>query len=455
MSKIAFGVGAYRRENGNLPEVRVVNMLAEAAPTSDDGVILASRKGLAEESEVGDGPVQGAFQEDGTFGGDRFVISGGELYRAGTLVGTVEVPGAITFASSGLELVFSGGTKAYSYNGTNLQAITLPDDFDCSSVGYLSSRFLFSRKGSGKYYWSAVLNGRSVDGLDFATAESAADNLVELRVIKGNLFLEGGGTIEPWRVTGDADLPYQLIQQTIASKGVIAQGCSIEADNSLVWIGPDFTLYRWGEKPERLSDSGLEERIKASSSRRVYRIDYEGHVIAAIRLDDGTWGYDFQTQQIHELKSFGRANFRGLCCLNASEPLIGDDETGQIWKFDAFADDGAELVREFSAFFKIDSAPVSVNNIWIEANFGRTEFLAGQGSEPVIEMRSSDDAGATWSDWDQADLGRQGQYRVIAEWRAQGMFDVPGACFEFRCSDPVPLRVSAVHVNDPIPGRSR
>lgn len=456
MPKITFGLGAYRRENGNLPEVRCVNMMAEAAPTADQGVILMSRKGLVEDETIGSGPVKGAFRDDGTFSGDRFVISGGNLYRAGALVGTVECNGPVTWATSGQELVFTGGTRAYSYDGTDLEEIALPDDFDCLAVGYLSSRFLFARSGSGKYYWSDVLDGRTVGGLSFATAESAADNLLDLLVVKEILFLIGAKTIEQHRTTGNSDLPYTLIQQSTASKGTIGTGCAADADNSLVWIGQDCSLYYWGEKPERLSDSGLEERIKASTNRRVFRIDYEGHVLIAVRLDDETHLWDAQTRQIHEAQSYGLDNFRALCCLNdGANAYLGDDTTGQIWTYDGYADDGGELVRLFTAYFKIDSDPVAINNLWLEANFGRTGLLAGQGSDPVIEMRSSNDAGATWSDWEEASLGQQGEYRVIAEWRALGLFDVPGAVFEFRCSDPVPLRVSAVHVNDSIPGRSR
>lgn len=456
MPKISFGLGAYRRDSGNLPEVRCVNMMAESAPTADQGVILMSRKGLAEDDEVGNGPVQEIFRDDGTFNGDRFVISGGNLYRAGSLIGAVTITGPVSAASSGLEIVFSGGTTAYSYNGTNLQAIALPDGFECPAVGYLSSRFLFVRRGSGKFYWSGVLDGRTVGSLSFATAESASDNLLDLYVIKGNLFLCGGKTIEIWRTTGNAELPYSLIQQSIASKGILAVGCGVDADNSLVWIGQDCILYRWGEQPERLSDSGLEERIEGSTTRRLFRIDYEGHVLIAVRLDEETLAWDAQTRQLMELKSYGRDNFLALCCLNdGPEAYLGDDTTGQIWAFDGWADDGGESIREFTAYFKIDSEPVHIDNVWIEANFGRTGLLAGQGSDPVVEMRFSDDAGATWGDWEEAELGEQGRYRVIAEWRAVGLFDVPGAVFEFRVSDPVPFRVSAVHVNEPIPGRAR
>ena len=82
-------------------------------------------------------------------------------------------------------------------------------------------------------------------------------------------------------------------------------------------------------------------------------------------------------------------------------------------------------------------------------------MLAGQGSDPLVEMRYSRDAGATWSSWDGVSMGRQGHYRERPEWRALGLFDAPGALMEFRCTDPVALRLSSVLVNEPVGGRSR
>lgn len=456
MPKIPFGTGAYRRDSGDLPEVRVVNMFAERTPTAEGGVTLLSREGLSEYAERGNGPVQGIFCDPGNFGGSIFVVSGGTLYKDGTSLGTVAVTGPVSFASSGTELVLTGGTIPYSYNGTNLAAISLPDTFDCLAVDFLSSRFLFLRSGSQKFYWSALLNGRSVNSLHFASAESASDGLLDLKVIRSNLFLFGRKTVEAWRTTGNSDLPYQLIAQNVQSKGIIATGCVVEADNAPHFIAQDGLFCRLGEIPERMSDSGIEEKIVASASRKLVTYDYEGHTFIIIRLDDEAYAFDAQTRQFHSLESYDLDIFRALSATNIGPTAyLGDDTTGQVWTFDGWDDDGDPVTRLFTAYFPINSGTVAIDNLWIEANVGRTDLLAGQGSDPVVEMRYSRDAGATWSDWEAAPLGEQGEYRTIPEWRALGSFDAPGAMFEFRVTDPVGFRVSGVHVNDPIPGRSR
>jgi hypothetical protein len=465
MPSIPFGISAYRRDNGQMPELRVVNMLAEQAPTAKQGVVLNSRKGMVEDRAIGTGPIHGEFQQPGTFDGDTFTLSGSILYRGSDALGSIDGTGPVSFASSGTEIVLARGASAYSYDGTDLQAIDFPDGQNVLAVDYIGGRFIYVPEtptiGAGGYYWcdldgDDIADGREIDPLNFANAESAPDGLLDCRVIRDSLFLFGQSTIERHEVTTDPDLPYQKIPHTTQAKGVIATGCAVAADNAPHWIGEDGIFYRLGEVPEALSDSGVEERIIASTTRRLLRYDYEGHPLILIVLDDDTFAYDARTRQFHNPRSHGLDRFRAGSAINVgTAAYIGDETSNQIWTFDGFADDDGPLERLFTAYFPIDAGSVAVDNLWLEANFGRTELLSGQGSDPVVEMRYSRDAGATWSDFETASLGQQGQYRVIAEWRALGTFDVPGAMFEFRVSDPCGFRVSAVHVNDPIPGRSR
>jgi hypothetical protein len=70
-------------------------------------------------------------------------------------------------------------------------------------------------------------------------------------------------------------------------------------------------------------------------------------------------------------------------------------------------------------------------------------------------MRYSRDAGQTWSSYVDVSLGSSTQYRTRPEWRRCGMFDFPGAMFDFKCVSNTGLRISAVKINDPAGGRSR
>jgi hypothetical protein len=453
---IQYGVGAYRRDNGNLPELKLVNLFLEKSPTSEQQATLQSRKGLETSSSPGTGPIQGIYAQEGSFGGDKFTVSGGSLYRGTTLLGSIAGTGPVSWACSGSELLVTRGTTLYSYNGTNLAAVTFPDSANVTAVTFLAGLFVAVRANSQKFYWSAVLDGRTWDALDFASAESAPDSLRDALTVRGNLYLLGQDTIECWYPSGALDLPFSRVDQRLYEKGVISTGCAAEWDNALAWVGNDGIVYRSGDVPERLSDHGIEERIGASATVSCFQYSYEGHKFFAVRLDTGTFLIDAASGQWCEFASYGRANFRASCAVNLGEsPYFGDDELGRVWTFgDTFQDNGSALEAYFSAGFHTTTA-VMVDALEVVANVGWTNPLAGDDASPVIEMRQSRDAGATFGNWRQASLGAQGNYRTRARYRRLGMFDSPGALFEFRTTDQSPRRISGVYINEPAGGRGR
>jgi hypothetical protein len=134
---------------------------------------------------------------------------------------------------------------------------------------------------------------------------------------------------------------------------------------------------------------------------------------------------------------------------------FGHQTSNQIMGWDEWDDLGVSLTRTFTAAVPLD-VPQSINSLRIWANSGQTPITGGgAGTSPTVDMRYSRDAGNTWTSWESVSLGAQTEYRVVPEWRTLGMFDFPGALIQFRCTDPVPFRVSKVAVNDPGGGRSR
>lgn len=457
MPSIAYGSGAYRRENGNLPELRLHNMFLEAAVTSERSVTLLSRKGLEPHSSPGDGPVAGVFSEPGVFGGDVFTVSDGRLYRGETDLGAIEGAGPVSFAASDTELAVTAGTTLYRYHATDgLDPVAFPDGANVRAIRFHDGLFLAVADDSQRWFFSAVLDADTWGALDFASAERRPDPLLDIMLLNDTAYLFGASTIEPWANTGSAELPYSRIEQRLFAKGLWATGCAEELDNTLLFVGNDGLVYRLAEVPQRISDHGIEERIAASSSVSTFAYQYEGHSFFAVRLGAGTFQFDLATGQWSELSTWGRDNFRGCCAVTVgTEALFGDDTGGSVWRFGGWSDDGEPLERLFTAVTPIPGGAVPVNNIAIEANTGWTNDLAGQGFDPIVEMRSSRDAGATFGAWRAAPLGQQGDYRARTQWRRCGLFDAPGALFEFRCTDPVGFRVSAVRVNEAGGGRSR
>lgn len=444
---LPYGTSAYSRNRGNLPDLELVNMFVEQTASDRKGVILQSRKGLVEVADVGAGPIQAVFQKDGVFGGDRFVISGGKAYRGTTLLGDVVGTGVARIVASDIEVLFNAGGAIYSYNGTTFVDVAFLGGESARTILYTGNRFIALLANTGIWHFSAVLNGRSWNALNFATAESEPDELRDAVSLDGVLILLGAESVEFWGPTGDPLLPYTPIQQRVFEQGVIGTGCTVVVDNTFFWIGSDKITYRNGEVPQAISDDGIVEKADASATFRLFLLIDERHKFLCQRHDTNTMVLDVTTQQWCEFRSYGRANFR-------AGAGFGDDETGKIWDWGAHIDAGGQMERLFMGGTELES-PAIFDNVRITCEVGTTPNLTGIYTDPTIEMRTSDDAGTTWSDWEAETLGAQGFYRQRVEWRCLGMFDDPGFLAQWRITDPVSFRLSGINVNAETGGRSR
>lgn len=455
MVAVPYGAGTYGRPVAGLPEVRLVNQYAEKSPIA--GVILVARPGLVESYTLASGPVRGMFSKPGSFGGDLFVLAGTTLYRAGTAIGTVAGTSRVRMDGNELEVLIATGAGLYRTDGATVVQVATPDNSGVADVAYLASRFLFVRTGTGKIYWSDVLDGTTIDPASFATAEAMPDPLIGLQLVGDVLWLFGQSSVEFWTDTGDIDAPFAPIDGRVYSRGCAGRDTIVEADNTGIWVGEDRIVYRGGATPERISDHGIETRIK-TGDLAAWTFPIEGHRFYVLRSTAGTFAYDFATGQWSEFASAGRANWRAHVGVAVNgEVFAGDDASGAIWRLDttAAADHGATMQRIFTAGVLHNGAPVPCNNLMVDASVGQTALLSGQGSDPLIEMRFSRDGGNTWSDWDAASLGAQGQYRTRAAWRRLGLIDRPGRVFEFRVTDPAPWQLSGVRMNEIAGGLSR
>jgi hypothetical protein len=265
--------------------------------------------------------------------------------------------------------------------------------------------------------------------------------------LDGVIAFGGPNSIGFWAPTGNADLPFAPIQQRVFEQGVIAPGCMVQDDNTFFWIGADGIPYRNGDVPQAIGGDFLVERIETSASYRVYLLKDQRHKFVCIRLDGETWAYDITTGEVFELRSFGRSNFR-------CGPDYGDDSSGKIWAFGEYGIATETLVERIVTAGERLLSPKVYDNVTVECEVGTTPYLTGDYTEPTIEFRTSDDGGNVWSDWETDTLGAQGDYRKVIEYRALGLFNLPGFLAQVRLTDPVPFRISGFYDNQNAKGRA-
>lgn len=449
MPPLSYGLSSYERAEGDLAALPVENMYVEQS--GSEGNVLQSRPPLVDRSaNMGSSAVKALFKRDGVVSGALMGVAGGRFYEGTTDEGAVNGSGPVSIAGNETGVMIAAGANLYKYSGTGtLATVSFPDSANVIKVVEASSRFIAIREGSGRFYFTPPLNV-TLDGLDFATAESQADRLLDALPIDDALILFGTETVEFWPNTGDSNAPFVPLQGRVYERGIKATGCATALGSTFAWVTDQNTVCVQDES-NVVSNQGLQEAIAASTNVRAFNFFIDGAEFLAIRLDDETQCYNTRTGTWSKFLSEGEANWAAQC---HAKGIFGSGIDGKTLEFGTGKQElGGELVRLFRAGWPLNGGGVLINRLSLRTNPGNTPFLTGDYIEPVVEMRYSHDQGNTWSNWKAASLGAQGEYKTRVEWRALGMASQPGFLCEFRCADPVPFRVSGVFANEPWGGR--
>jgi hypothetical protein len=443
--RLQFGLSSFERARGNLPELPVINMFAEEAPTEDLGVVLQSRPGLADRSaDMGSGPVQVLFQANGVLGGTLYGVAGTALYHGTDNKGAVDGLGPFFLAGYEDKLFVAGGGSLWGYDGATLAAVTFPDSANVTKALVGGSRVICIRADTEKFYWSDVLSS-TIGGLNFATAESQPDRLKDMLFIDDVLILFGAETVEFWPNTGDPDLPYQPLEGRVFEKGIKATGCATKFGATFAWVSNDNQVCL-SDPDNIISKAGLEALIEASATTRLQTFMLEGTEFLWLKIDAGDWVFSARSKLWGQFASHGSDNWLPSCFAGG---VFGSSADGKTLAWgDDHLDMGGVLERRFRAGAAFDAGAVAVNNLLLRTNPGQTPYLTGDYTDPAIEVRFSRDAGQTWGNWRAKSLGQQGQYRKRVQWTACGTFGHPGILCEFRMTDPAGIRIADVRANE-------
>lgn len=450
MPAITLGYSNYERTEGNLPPLLNFNYYAEKTDSED--VVLQSRRGLDDLNlDMGDGPVRQLFRRDLVVGSTLYGVSGSGLYSGTTLIGSISGSGFVSMAGNEIGLMVTAGNTLYFYDGSTLSTVSFPDGANVAHVETGGARYWLVRKDTGKLYYTDALES-DVGALDFLTAESLPDRLLQTIWLKSMLVALGSESIEYFQQTGNADLPLTPLTNMVVEQGIRETGAACRVGETFAAVTNRNTVIM-GSDAQIVSNPGLQAKIEASSSVRLFAFLLDGNEMLCLRLDDETHVYT-PAGTWHEWGTYGQTNWAAQCyAANA----FGSAYDGKIldWGGDyteAPATDGI-LERLCSAGFALNGGSLQISNVMARVNAGQTTQLTGDYAEPRMEMRVSRNAGQTWGKWKAQSLGRQGEYGKKVQWRGGGQASYPGFLAQFRCTDPVPLRVSSILINEPFGGR--
>ena len=458
---------SYVARSINAADNRMVNLFPEVVPEGGkEPAFLNRAPGLQFQQTIGTGPIRALWAHQ-TNGSDFYVVSGTEFYKVTgltatpTKLGDVTGTGPVSIADNGTQIFLACNPDGFIYNEvTNVFAqITDPDFPGAVMVGYLDGYFVFNEPNSQKVWVTELLDGTSVDPLDFASAEGSPDGLVGLIVDHREAWLFGTDSVEVWYNAGQADFPLTRIQGAFNEIGCVAAFSIAKLDNGLFWLGTDARgqgiVYRAnGYTGVRVSTHAIEYAIAQYgniSDAVAYTYQQEGHAFYVLTFPsaNATWVYDVATQAWHERAGWNTAmgeftRHRSNCqCNFGGNIIVGDYENGNIYTFDldVYADNGGiqKWLRSWRAL------PTGQNNLKRTAQHSLqldcesgTGLITGQGSDPEIMLRWSDDGGHTWSNEHLSKMGKIGEYYRRVFWRRLGMtLKLRDRVYEVSMTDPV------------------
>jgi hypothetical protein len=448
MPAIALGGGEAHRTLGRLPHLRQRNVLLERDQSNGvDNVVWLPRPGLAPVTQVGAGPINGVWQQDGTFDGDPLIVSGSVLARlkpndTATTIGSIGTT-RVQIAASATRAIIVSGTIAYSTDGTTVTTVTMPDGAGVGSVAYLDGYFFLSVIGGQRVYF--IEPGQTdPDGLAFFEAERKPDPIVTLGVLGDELWLIGAESEEVWTPSGDPEAPVQRVSARAYQNGCVNRDTLVDVNGILAWVSSDYEVILSRGAPEAVSNPAIVEHLRAAdpTSMRAWTFAYDTHLIYVLTTDRDTFAFDLATRLWSRFSSEDAETWRAHL---GAGLLAGDADSGSIWRLDPKRgnDDGLTFARELTGGVEVVARPERCNSVAMRAAVGWAV-----GEVPAIEMCWSDDEGATWTPWRQRSLGETGAFRTPLVWRKLGMMKRPGRLFRWRMTDDAVFRISHVTYNE-------
>lgn len=334
---VPLGIGAYRRNAAFVPEVRLVNLYLEEdkSGVSPDKTMRVQRPGLMLDHDYG-APVRGLGYR--LTSGQVMVAAGDGLFAGTMRIGTIGAGGAVPMvATRFLHASLSGGT-VYAYTDT-LTAIVMPDSRAVLDIDQLN-QYLLLLCADGRFYW-AVPGETSVAALDYATAESSADQALAIRRVGDEFWIFGTETVEVWQPTGDQDAPFQPVSGRNYERGCLARDTVRRFDNSVMWVSNDLQVCRGGAVPEVVSDEGIAERLRLRTGEpSAFTFRHDGHEFYVLRVPgQGSYAFDARTRAWSEFASAGFTTWRPHVGyqIDGGMTLVGDSESGAVWRVDGQA----------------------------------------------------------------------------------------------------------------------
>lgn len=464
----AFVGPSYTSQSGNAAIERLVNLYPEAMESEGAKVryALYPAPGLEPYSALSASPVRGMFAQDGRM----WAVGATGLFEV-TETGLSAVGAVLqdrypaTFCSNGDggdQVLVTSGDSAYVLDRTS-NVLTLA--VTGARVGaFLDGYFLVLDAATSTLAISDLLDGLTWNPTQIAQRSAGADQWQSMIVSHRDLWLFGSESTEIWTNQGLYPFPFAPAQGGLIKMGIAAPFSVAMLDNTPVWLGKNsagegIVCRGNGYGLSRISTHAVEFAIQGYETiddAVAFAYQDQGHSFYVLSFPsaDTTWVYDAATGFWHERLYWdgAAASFTAyrpqFHCFAFGKHLVGDRASGLIYDMDVtFGADADETpIRRVRRLPHLTSERdlVVFHELELDLESG-LGLSSGQGSDPTVMLRYSDDGGKTWSNERWTSAGVRGAYHARVAWSRLGAGR--NRVFEVVMTDPIPWRLADCYVD--------
>lgn len=444
-------------------------------PGAKAPVILDSIPGLVQHpGTVGTGAVrtprfiQWRHPTDGTV--DAYAVFGRSLVRIKAALET-EIVGTLDdftttcrIAGGRTHLMVVDGSFGYSYDGTTFAKIAdldFPDaDFSPAAspthVVYQDTFFIVNDANSDNFHISDPEDPDSWNALEFEAASVAPDRALALANTESELWILGEESAQAYYNSGNADFPYAIILAATQEVGIFAPQSVAETDAGIFFLGttPEGGLFVYqikGQGGRIISGEEQETQIARAgdvSGATGFIYSQAGKSFYVLRLNDSVPSLVFNIRAgawETRARSDGTAWRIGGTGVLKGESIGGSRLGALLYRFDLnnYTDAGQPLVRRrVTQIYHNNNQLMDWWELVVDCQSG-VGTPSGDGSDPMLSLRYSDDGGFVWSSKILEPLGKIGARERRAVFRSLGQSR--NRIFEVEFSDPVEFTIIAAY----------
>jgi len=387
----------------------------------------------------------------------RFTLTTGAFEDDATIV---------QMADNGVQmLVVDGSTSGYTYNlSTNTATVISDVDFPAAThCAIIDGFYIVNKPNSTLCLYSAVDDPTTWSSLSTLSKEGSSDYVNSLIVSNRRIWVFGKQSYEVFYNTGDSNNQFLRMEGTYHQIGNQAPSSLAQDGKSIFWLGSNAQgfgqIYRsieGGFDGIPISTKPLETAIHGYTSTTdavgyCYQQEGNSFYVLTFPTDNKTWVYDTENGMWHErsyrnpvtgVDERHRGRVQGF--FNGKN-YLGDYDNGNIYEISTttYTDNGDPIIRKRVSpviWNALDRVFYTSFQLDIEVGVG---LVTGQGSDPKVMLRWSDDAGRNWSIERQLSAGKIGEYLTRVKQNRLG--SSRARVFEITYSEPTPFNILDAH----------